>query len=97
MVRPERRSGDGVRPAEVVLRVDRIVCHLADDAEVVQRVGEVWMVRAERLLLEGDGLTQELLGAGVIAGRGRLLGVFDDRVCVARFRASSIQTGIRQS
>ena len=86
MVRWQRRGRDGVRPAEVVLRVDRIVGHLADDAEVVQRVGEVWMIRTERLLLQGDGLAQELFGGGVIAGRGRLFGFFDDRVGFARFR-----------
>jgi hypothetical protein len=86
MVRRQRRGRDGVRPAEVVLRVDRIVGHLADDAEIVQRVGEVWVVRTERLLLKGDRLAQELLGGGVIAGRGGLFSVFDDRVGFARFR-----------
>jgi hypothetical protein len=67
MVRRQRRGRDGVRPAEVVLRVDWIVRHLADDAEVVQRVGEIWMVWAERLLLEGRRLAQEVLGGGVVA------------------------------
>ena len=44
------------------------------------------MVRAERLLLEGGRLAQEVLGGGVVAGRGRLFGVFDDRAGFARFR-----------
>jgi hypothetical protein len=36
------------------------------------------MQGAERLLLEGSSLAQELLGGGVVAGRGRLFGAFDD-------------------
>src|SRR5580765_7122077 len=86
MVRRQRRGRDGVRPAEIVLRVDRIVCDLADDAEVVQGVGEVWMVRAERLLLKTGRLEQELLGGGIVTGRSRLFGVFDDRAGSVRFR-----------
>jgi len=46
------------------------------------------MLRAERLLLKGGRLAQELLGGGVVAGRGRLFGLFDDRVGFARFRHS---------
>jgi hypothetical protein len=85
MVRRQRRGRDGVRAAEVVLRVDRIVRHLADDAEVVEGVGEVWMRRAERLLLKGGRLAQEVLGGGVVASRGRLFGVLDDRAGFPRF------------
>ena len=81
----ERRRRDGVRPAEVVLRVDRVVCHFADDAEVVQGIGEVRML-AERLLLKGRRLAHKLLGGGVVARRGRLFGVFDDRLGFGRFR-----------
>jgi hypothetical protein len=46
------------------------------------------MAGAERLLLERCGFTQEMLGGGIIAGRGRLFGVFDDRASFARFRHS---------
>ena len=78
MVRRQRRGRDRVGAAEVVLRVDRIVGDLADDAEVVQRVDEIWMVWAERLLLESDRLAQEIFGKGVVASRGRLLSALDD-------------------
>ena len=60
MVRRQRRGRDGVRPAEVVLRVDRIVCHLADDAEVVQRVGEIRMEWAEGGFLQKGSLAEKL-------------------------------------
>src|SRR5688572_31737786 len=93
MVRRQCRSRYGAGAAEVVLRVDRIVRPLADNAEVVQRVGEIWMVRTERLLLKGGRLAQELFCGGVVAGRGRLLGVVDDRASFARFRHPESRQG----
>ena len=92
MIRRQRRGRERVRAAEVVLRVDRIVRHLADDAEVVQRVGEVRMVGAEGPLLQDGHFAQELLGRRVAAGRGRLFGAFDERAGVLRFR-HPVQTG----
>jgi len=44
------------------------------------------MVRAERLLLEGSRLAQENLGGGIVPGRRRLFGLFDNRAGVAGFR-----------
>src|SRR5687767_5325954 len=93
MGRCQRGGRDGVCAAEIVLRVDRVVRDLADDAEVVEGVREVWMVGAERLLLEGGCLAQEVLSGGVVAGRGSLFGVLDDRAGV---RAHELRPIVKQ-
>jgi hypothetical protein len=62
MIRRERRAGDAIRSAIAVLGVSRFAQVLGDDAEVVQRVREIMMRRAEVSLLQSGGLTQVPLG-----------------------------------
>jgi hypothetical protein len=51
---------DRAGPSKEVLGVDGLFRDLAHDAEVVQRVGEVRMERAEAGLLQDGSLAQQL-------------------------------------
>jgi hypothetical protein len=51
------RRRDGIGAPKTVLGIDRILIDLADDAEIVQCVGEVRIKRAETCLLQDGSLT----------------------------------------
>jgi hypothetical protein len=57
----QRRAGDAIRSAITRLGVSGFSDVLADDAEVVERVGEVGMPGTELRLLQRRCLTQMLL------------------------------------
>jgi hypothetical protein len=52
MVGLQNRGRDGMGLSIAELGVGRLVCDLADDAKIIQRVGEVRMERAEVGLLQ---------------------------------------------
>jgi PAS domain S-box-containing protein len=66
MIGGQARLGDLVGPPIERFRVRRLARHLADDPEVVQRVGEVGMKRAELLFLQRGSATQMPLGGRVL-------------------------------
>ncbi len=59
MVCFQRRRRDGNGSAKALLRLVWIAIHLAHDAKVVQRVGEVPVERAEARLLQQRRLAQK--------------------------------------
>ena len=85
MIGFQRRLRDLVSPSKVPLRALRLLQYLADDAEVVQGVGEVRMERAETGPLQHGDLGQQLFGRDVVAGGRGLFRRVDDRSYVARF------------
>jgi hypothetical protein len=69
-----------------VLGVVRLVRDLADDAEVVQCVGEIRVKRAEAGLLQKRRLAEKPFGRLIVAGGSRLFRRIDDGTRFARFR-----------
>ena len=78
MVVREDRLRDLIRPPVELLRIVRLVEDFADNAEIVQRVGEARIERAKFGLLEKDRAAQQLIGGGVVAGCSGFFRCFDD-------------------
>jgi len=69
MIRGERYCRDRVRPPEAALGLVDFSSALAHHAEVVQRVGEVWMQRPELALLQRSCFTKKPRRRGVVVRR----------------------------
>jgi hypothetical protein len=69
MIWLQRRGRNGIGPAIAELGVLRLVRDIAHDAEVVQRVGQVRMERAETSFLQKSSLAQQLFSGGIITRR----------------------------
>jgi hypothetical protein len=80
----ERPQRDRVGPPIRRLGIVEFTGTLACDAEVVQGVGEVRMVRAESRLLQGGGVAETLLCRGIVALLRRLLRGGEDRCSVTQ-------------
>ena len=86
MVVRQNRPRDLIRSPVEALGVGRLVDDLADDAEIVQRVGEVGIERAELGLLHERRVAEQLFGGRVVAGRGGLFSCIDHGSSFARVR-----------
>ena len=62
MIRLERRRGDIVRATKIALGLCRLLRHLTDDTQIVQRVRKIRMERAEAGLLQPGRLAEQLFG-----------------------------------
>jgi hypothetical protein len=62
MIWCQNRGRDRPGPSKTTLGIDRLARELAGDAEVIQRVGDVRMERAEAGLLQTGYLAQQLFG-----------------------------------
>ena len=62
MIRIERRHGDIVRATKIALGLCRLLRHLTDDTQIVQRVRKIRMERAEAGLLQPGRLAEQLFG-----------------------------------
>jgi hypothetical protein len=78
MVRLERGGSDVVRSTVAVGRFLESSGFLEGNAQVVQRVGEVRMMRAELGFLQVNGLLQQIAGSGDVAGGCRLVGSIEE-------------------
>ena len=78
MVCFQHRRRDGNGSAKTSFRLVRIAIHLAHDAEVVQRVGEIRVKPTKTRLLQEGRLAQQHFGAGVVASTCSLFSRFDD-------------------
>lgn len=74
MVRLEGARRDFVRPPITGLRLVQAPGLLANNAEIVQRVGEIRVARTELRFLQVNGFTEALLSGADIAGGCRLFG-----------------------
>ena len=74
----ERRDRNRVGTSVTVLGLVELVRALAYEGEVVQRAREVRVDRPEAELLYGDGLTQQPLSFGIVAGSDGLLRRLDE-------------------
>ena len=61
MIRLERRRGD-IGATKIALGLGRLLRHLTDDTQIVQRVRKIRMERAEAGLLQLGRLAEELFG-----------------------------------
>jgi hypothetical protein len=78
VARLESGCGDRVRAPVTQLGFGRTVGTLVYDSEVVQRVGEVSVKRAELCLLKRSRLTQFQLGGDIVAAGCGLIRRFDN-------------------
>jgi hypothetical protein len=69
MVGRQRRRRNGSRPAIERLGLSESSRSFGDDGEVVQRVGQIRMERAQLLFLEACGASQQLISRCQVASR----------------------------
>src|SRR5689334_21523343 len=74
----ERLRCDSDGAAEEVFRIDRIAGDLADDPEVVQRIGQLRMEPPEGCFLDAQRLAQQLFGGDVVTRSRGAFPFFDD-------------------
>ena len=94
MVGRKRRRRDGCRPAIERLGLAGASCFFDDDGEVVQRVGQVRMERAQFFFLGAGGVSQQLIGRRKVASHRGVFGSIEQVTKVLVFRHGI--TGVRR-
>jgi hypothetical protein len=86
MVRRKRRRRDGCGPPVQGLGLSRTSGPFGDDGEIVQRVGQIRMMRPKLFFLKLRGTRQQLISRGKVASRRGALRPIEHVTRVLMFR-----------